>query len=104
MISDNGTEFTSTAVLKFTQKQKLDWRHIAPGRPTRNAFAESVRGRMRDACLDEHQFFPTRQARAVILGGVHNCNTVRPPSSLGCQTPAACAEALSRNGHRRCAR
>jgi len=30
VICDNGTEFTSTAVLKFTQEQKLDWRYIAP--------------------------------------------------------------------------
>jgi putative transposase len=46
-----GTEFTSTAVLKFTQEQKLDWRYIAPGKPTQNAFAESFQGRMRDECL-----------------------------------------------------
>jgi putative transposase len=26
IVSDNGTEFTSTAVLKLIQEQKLDWR------------------------------------------------------------------------------
>ena len=35
IVSDNGTEFTSLAVLTFTQELKLDWRYIAPGKPTR---------------------------------------------------------------------
>ena len=35
IVSDNGTEFTSSAVLKFTQEHKVDWRYIAPGKPTR---------------------------------------------------------------------
>ncbi|MBP1807802.1 transposase InsO family protein [Rubellimicrobium aerolatum] len=94
IVSDNGTEFTSTAVLKFTQEQKLDWRYIAPGKPTQNAFAESFQGRMRDECLNEHLFFSIRHARAIIAGWVHDYNTARPHSSLGYQTPAAYAEAL----------
>ena len=94
VISDNGTEFTSIAVLKFTQEQKLNWRYIAPGKPTQNAFAESFQGRMRDECLNEHLFFSIRHARDVIAGWVHDYNTVRPHSSLGYQTPAAYAEAL----------
>lgn len=93
VISDNGTGFTSTAVLKFTQEQKLDWRHIAPGKPTQNAFAESFQGRMRDECLNEHLFFSIHHARVVITGWVHDYNTARPHSSLGYQTPAAYAEA-----------
>ena len=36
IVSDNGTEFTSSAVLKFTQEHKVDWRYIAPGKPTRD--------------------------------------------------------------------
>ena len=47
IVSDNGTEFNSTAVLAFSQDLKLDWRYIAPGKPPRNAFAESFQGRMR---------------------------------------------------------
>ena len=59
-----GTEFTSAAVLAFTQAAKLDWRYIAPGKPTENAFAESFQGRMRDECLNEHLFFSMNHARA----------------------------------------
>jgi len=36
IVSDNGTEFTSSAVLAFTQAAGLDWRYIAPGKPTRD--------------------------------------------------------------------
>ena len=52
IVSDNGTEFTSAAVLAFTQAAKLDWRYIAPGKPTENAFAESFRGGC-SRCLNE---------------------------------------------------
>ena len=33
IVSDNGTEFTSSAVLAFTQTAGLDWRYTAPGKP-----------------------------------------------------------------------
>jgi putative transposase len=36
IVSDNGTEFTSAAVLAFTQAARLDWRYTAPGKPTRD--------------------------------------------------------------------
>lgn len=88
IVSDNGTEFTSVAVLTFTQELKLDWRYIAPGKPTQNAFAESFQGRMRDECLNEHLFFSMNHARAVIAAWRIDFNTARPHSSLGYMTPA----------------
>lgn len=95
IVSDNGTEFTSSAVLGFTQAMKLDWRYIAPGKPTQNAFSESFQGRMRDECLNEHLFFSMGHARAVIAGWVTDYNTRRPHSAIGYQTPAAYAAALN---------
>jgi transposase InsO family protein len=47
IVSDNGTEFTSSAVLAFTQAAKLDWRYHRAGQADENAFAESFQGRMR---------------------------------------------------------
>ena len=94
VVSDNGTEFTSTAVLAFAQAEKLDWRYIAPGKPTQNAFAESFQGRMRDECLNEHLFFSMNHARAVIRGWVDDYNTARPHSAIGYMTPAAYAASL----------
>ena len=45
IISDNGTEFTSNAILAFADKRKIDWHYIAPGKPTQNAFIESFNGK-----------------------------------------------------------
>jgi putative transposase len=38
IVSDNGTEFTSMAILKWVQETGLDWHYIKPGKPTQNAF------------------------------------------------------------------
>jgi putative transposase len=95
IVSDNGTEFTSSAVLAFTQAAKLDWRYIAPGKPTENAFAESFQGRMRDECLNEHLFFSINHARTVVAGWVEDFNTARPHSAIGYITPAAYAASLN---------
>jgi transposase InsO family protein len=94
IVSDNGTEFTSAAVLAFTEAARLDWRYIAPGKPTQNAFAESFQGRMRDECLNEHLFFSMNHARAIVAGWVHDFNTARPHSAIGYMTPAAYAATL----------
>jgi putative transposase len=48
IVSDNGTEFTSNAVLAWAGAAKVDWRYIAPGKPMQNGFCESFNGRMRD--------------------------------------------------------
>jgi len=94
VLGDDGTEFTSTAVLAFAQAEKLDWRCIAPGKPTRNAFAESFQGRMRDERLNEHLFLSMNHARAVIRGSVQDYDTARPHSAIGYMTPAAYAASL----------
>ncbi len=52
VVSDNGTEFTSNAILTFADERKIDWHYIAPGKPTQNAFIESFNGRIRDELLN----------------------------------------------------
>ena len=46
IVSDNGTELTSHAILKGSREARIDWRYIAPGKPTQNAFVESFIGRL----------------------------------------------------------
>ena len=44
--SDNGTELTSLAILRWAQECAVDWHYIAPGKSTQNAFIESFNGRL----------------------------------------------------------
>jgi putative transposase len=37
IVSDNGTEFTSMAILRWAQVVRVAWQHIAPDRPNPNA-------------------------------------------------------------------
>ena len=49
IVSDNGTELTSVAVLKWTT-DRLAWHYIQPGKPVQNAFVESFNSELRDEC------------------------------------------------------
>ena len=64
IVSDNGTEFTSMAILRWSQEAGIDWHYIAPGKPTQNAFIESFNGRLRDELLNETRFSSLDHARA----------------------------------------
>ena len=63
IVSDNGTELTSHAVLAWTQDTGVQWHYIAPGKPTQNAFCEAFNGRFRDECLNENLFRHLAHAR-----------------------------------------
>jgi transposase InsO family protein len=52
IVSDNGTELTSNAVLAWCGQISVEWRYIAPGEPMRNGHVESFNGRMRDELLN----------------------------------------------------
>jgi putative transposase len=94
IVSDNGTEFTSNAVLSWAGAHKIDWHYIAPGKPMQNAFVESFNGRMRDELLNETLFFGLGHARDEIAAWVDDYNTERPHSALDYQTPVAFAAKL----------
>jgi putative transposase len=96
IVSDNGTELTSNAVLAWSGEAEIDWHYTAPGKPTQNGFVESFNGRMRDELLNETLFFTIGQARAIINRWVDDYNTERPHSSLGYATPAAYAAQLAK--------
>lgn len=95
IVSDNGTEFTSNAVLGWAQDRDLDWHSIAPGKPTQNAFCEAFNGRFRDECLNENVFRDLGHARWLIASWVRDYNTERPHSAIGYQTPVAYAASLN---------
>lgn len=95
IVSDNGTELTSNAILTFATERKIEWHYIAPGKPMQNGFVESFNGRMRDELLNETMFRNMAHARAVIRTWAADFNETRPHSALGYQTPKAFAERLT---------
>lgn len=46
MVSDNGTELTSYAILKWSQDRQVEWHYIQPDKPMQNGFVE----RSTDVC------------------------------------------------------
>jgi len=81
IVSDNGTELTSRAVLEWSNRVGVEWHYIAPGKPTQNAFVESFNGRFRDECLNEEVFTSLAEARVVIERWRQDYNQVRPHSA-----------------------
>ena len=98
VVSDNGTEFTSNAILAWSRDHKVEWHYIAPGKPMQNGYVESFNGRMRDELLNESLFFGLDHARNAVAEWVDDYNTFRPHSSLGYQTPAAYAGTIAATG------
>lgn len=92
IVSDNGTEFTSMAMLKWSQDRRVEWHYIAPGKPTQNAFIESFNGRLRDELLNETLFGSLPHARQALAEWKHDYNTLRPHSRLGNLAPAIYAK------------
>src|SRR5487761_1965388 len=95
IVSDNGTEFTSNAILSWAKDHRVEWHYIAPGRPMQNGYIESFNGRMRDELLNESLFIDLDQARQLIGAWTADYNTARPHSSHGYKTPAAYAGTLT---------
>ena len=87
VVSDNGTELTSNAILCWQQERLVEWHYIAPGKPMQNGFVESFNGRLRDECLNEHIFTSYRNAQHIIETWRNDYNNNRPHSSLNGLTP-----------------
>ena len=100
IVSDNGTEFTSNAILSWASEHRIEWRYIAPGKPMQNGFCESFNRRMRDELLNETLFFGLDHARAKIDVWANDYNHQRPHSSLGYATPVEYAANLAATGDR----
>jgi len=94
IVSDNGTEFTSRAILKWANENDVEWHYIDPGKPQQNGFIESFNGSLRDELLNEEWFDSLYEARRKLALWRYDYNNVRPHSSLENQTPAEARRAL----------
>ena len=89
VICDNGTEFTSKAMFFWQKETGTKRGFIQPGKPTQNAFVESLNGKFRNVCFNQQWFRSIDEARREIGQWRHHYNYKRPQSSLGSQTPIA---------------
>ena len=91
IVSDNGTELTSHAILRWQEERSVLWHDIAPGKSQQSGFVESFNGRFWDECLNEHLFISLTGARRIIEAWRIDYNTARLHTSLNGLTPVAFA-------------
>ena len=97
IVSDNGTEFISRAILEWAGKNQVEWHYIDPGKPQQNGFIESFNGSLRDELLNEELFDSLADARRKLAIWRYDYNNVRPHSSLGNRTPAHARRAFEQD-------
>jgi putative transposase len=85
---DHGTEFTSRALEDWAYRRGVPLDFIRPGIPVENAHIESFNGRLRDECLNVHQFVSLDDVRAKIEAWRRDYNQHRPHSALGHLKPS----------------
>lgn len=91
----NGTEFTSKAMFNWSKDNQVKLAFIQPGKPTQNAFVESLNGKFRNECLSQHWFRTLEEAKYEIELWRHYYNHVRPHSSLNYLSPKAFIESAA---------
>jgi transposase InsO family protein len=87
MRSDNGGEFIAAELVDWLEEKGTGTFHIAPGKPWQNGFGESFNSRLRDECLNEHEFWSLAHARVLLERFRTEYNTEHLHSSLGYLTP-----------------
>jgi putative transposase len=87
IISDNGTEFTSIAILKWSEEASIEWHYIQPGKPMQNGTLESFNGRVRDEFLNQHLFMSIKEAKELAVDWKEDYNERRPHSALNGLSP-----------------
>lgn len=97
IVSDNGTEFTSSAILRWADENQVAWHYIDPGKPQQNGFIESFNGSLRDELLNEELFDSLPDARRKLARWRYDYNHIRPHSALGNLAPAQARRALEQS-------
>jgi len=91
IVCDNGTEFTSKAMFFWQKETGVALGFIQPGKPTQNAFVESLNGKFRNECLNQHWFKTIEEAREEIDDWRQHYNNKLPHSALNFMSPVAFA-------------
>ena len=88
IVSDNGTELTSNAVLAWCGAVGIEWHYIAPGKPMQNGYIERLNRTFREDVLDAYQFETLEQLRILSDEWQYKYNHYHPHKSLKRKTPA----------------
>ena len=86
--SDNGPEFSATAVKQWLAQSGVKTLYIEPGSPWENAYLESFNGKLEDELLGRELFTSLTEAKVLIEQYRLQYNHERPHSALGYRTPA----------------
>ena len=82
-------------MLRWAAERRVTLHFITPGKPTQNAFIESFNGRLRDECLNEHDFVSLVDVQLTLAAWRAKYNSLRPHGSLGWKTPEEFAATFS---------
>lgn len=94
ILSDNGPEFTGNAMNEWSYDHNVKQIFIDPGKPMQNGAVESLNGKLRTECLNQHWFKHLSEAQSIIESWRYEYNESRPHMSLGYMTPNEYANEL----------
>jgi putative transposase len=86
---DNGPEFASLKLARWAADRNIDLHFIDPGKPMQNGHVESFNSRLREECLNEHDFQHLSEARELIAKWHRYYNHERAHSAIGWIPPIA---------------
>lgn len=86
---DNGREFTGKVMDRWGYENGVERELSRRGMPTDNAMVESLNGRLRQECLNEHWLLLLADERGDIEAWRRFYNEERPHSALAWKIPAA---------------
>jgi putative transposase len=95
---DNGPEFISKDLDLWAFMHDVTLDFSRPGKPTDNAFIESLNGKFRAECLNTHWFMSLDEARRKCEAWRRDYNEVRPHSAIGNEVPASLHRATRNPG------
>ena len=84
---DNGPEFISKELDLWAFMKGVTLDFSRPGKPTDNAFIESLNGKFRAECLNANWFLSLDEARRKCEAWRRDYNEVRPHSAIGNKVP-----------------
>lgn len=95
---DQGPEFISKDLNLWAYRRGVVLDFSRPGKPTDNAFIESLNGKFRAECLNAHWFISLDEMRRICEDWRRDYNEVRPHSSIGNKPPISLQSCSASHG------